>query len=200
MPILLSKNISDHSAYAIWKISETELQLSELISETPPDIADNKKSEWIVTRILVQYLCSIFNIDYQGMDNHPSGKPFLMGKTAEISITHSFPMAGAMINLNHPCGIDIELPREKLINIQSKFLHLNERKYEDDVESLCKIWMAKEVLYKVFGRSNLSFKNEMEINIIDEWNASGKILKEGHLAAHDIIFESVWNFRIAYSR
>ena len=69
-------------------------------------------------------------------------------------------MAAAMIHLDAPCGIDIELPKSKLVNIQSKILHKSEYQYKNNVVNLCKIWITKEVRFKICGQTQLSFKKK----------------------------------------
>jgi phosphopantetheinyl transferase len=199
MPLLLSKPINTYSSYAIWNISETEQELVKLIQETPPIHLPNKKSEWIVTRILAKYLCDIYDLAYQGVHNLDTGKPVLTNLNAEISITHSFPLAAVLINLNKPCGIDLEWPREKLGKVKSKFLHSSEENYPQDTETLCKIWSAKEVLFKVHGAKNLSFKDQMRIEFEDDWKARGHIMKNGSSESHVIEIEPIYRYLIAFN-
>jgi 4'-phosphopantetheinyl transferase EntD len=197
MPLLLSKQINPYSAYAVWHITETEDQLTGLINETSRHTNPNKKSEWIVTRILIKYLCNLFEVNYNGIENTPVGKPILINSNAEISISHSFPMAACLINVRKPCGIDIELPRQKLTYVKKKFL--NPQENSDKLGDLTKIWTAKEVLFKVYGDKELSFKNEMLIKFKTEERATGLILKNGLESSHEIMFESLFNYTLAYS-
>jgi phosphopantetheinyl transferase len=133
------------------------------------------------------------------VENLQTGKPILVDSNVEISITHSFPLAGAMINLHKPCGIDLEWPREKLRKIQGKFLHESEKKHENNIDALCKIWLSKEVLFKVYGIKSLSFKDEMKVNLDSQWMASGRILKPGQTEQYPIRIEPVFNYFLAYS-
>lgn len=199
MPLLLSKQINPYSAYAVWHITETEQQLSEKIEEVPRPSHPNRKSEWIVTRILVKYLTEIFDLTYQGVANLESGKPVLSGQRAEISISHSFPMAAVLINLRKPCGIDLELPREKLQIVRSKFLNDSENAETYDLIDLCKFWTAKEVLFKVYGDKALSFKNHMLIEMDEDWKATGLILKNSFEARYTIHFETLNKYLLAFS-
>jgi len=197
MPLLLSKQINPYSAYAVWHITETEDQLKDLTNENPRHTNPNKKSEWIVTRILIKYLCNLFEVSYQGIENTPVGKPILINSKAEISISHSFPLAACLINVRKPCGIDIELPRQKLTYVKKKFLNPNEN--SEKLEDLTKIWTAKEVLFKVHGDKELSFKNEMLVKFKSEQRATGLILKKGFESSYEIMFESLFNYTLAYS-
>ena len=56
-----------------------------------------------------------FNLEYTQY-----GKPFLVGKTEHISISHSYNKLAIIINTKETTGIDIELIREKVVNIQQK--------------------------------------------------------------------------------
>ena len=184
MPLLLSKKVNDHAAYGVWKIAETNSQLEEISPRKPPiDYHPTKQAEWMATRILVENLCQRFNLPFQGIVKDANGKPFLKSSTAQISISHSFPIAAAMIHTSGPCGIDIEWPRDILHRIKHKFLNSAELQYQNDLEKLCIIWTAKEAIYKRYGKKKLSFRDEMRITI-NEDAIIGEILKEGPIRTH----------------
>lgn len=191
--------INPYSAYAVWKISETPDQLLQLTQETPPEMHINKKSEWMVSRILVRYLCGRFEVPYMGMLNLETGKPVLKNHQAEISITHSFPFAAVMINLRRTCGIDLELRRSKLLVVQEKFLHESEAQYKNDLSKLCQIWSAKEVLFKVHGEKNLSFKDEMKVSLKPDGIGEGVIIKDGKETQIPLRFEDLYDYLLCYS-
>ena len=199
MPLLFSKKINPSSGYAVWKINETEDQLLEICHSPPPEMLSSKQSEWMVSRILVKYLSKLFDIDYHGMDSLPSGKPILRDQMAEVSITHSFPYAATMIHLHKPCGIDMELGRPKLRRVQHKFLHETERGYADQLDKLMMIWSAKEVVFKVHGEKNLSFKDEIAIELTSDTAGTGKILKPGIERDISLRFETVHDYCLCYS-
>jgi 4'-phosphopantetheinyl transferase len=202
MPLLLSKSISDHSAYAVWNIQETNDALSRMLTEVPPaGTRISKAAEWMVGRILVQQLCAQFGIPYEGMDNLETGKPILKNGLAEISISHSFPMAAAMINLKSPCGIDLERPRHKMIQVRDKFVNGSEVRYAEDLQKLCAIWCAKEVLYKIYSRKKLSLKDDTFIKFDSDCDLTGTIHKPTNGSAKDypIKIEEVKDFILAYS-
>jgi 4'-phosphopantetheinyl transferase len=199
MPLFLTKKINKVSTYAVWNITETATELALLAGSLAPHKNDKKKCEWLATRLLVMHLASLFEIPYTGIDKTTAGKPFLIGQMANISITHSFPMAAAMIHLEAPCGIDIESPRVQLIKIQSKILHLSEHQHKDNVFNLCKIWMAKEVLIKICGQTELSFKNELKIEFIDDYQVLGHIMSTEINEQHLMGITPLLNYLLAYS-
>ena len=199
MPLLLDKQIDDVSAYAVWNIQETFLELPYLSPEAfPAQLNPVRQAEWIVGRILVQRLCEKFDIKYQGIGKEETGKPFLEGNPAHISISHSFPIACAMIHLEKPCGIDMERPRKKHYDVKEKYLNQSEIEHSEDLNKLCAIWCAKEVIYKIFGRRFLSFKDEIQVSFETDHLMKGEILKREHQDTHLIQYGWVKEYLLAY--
>lgn len=199
MPLLLNKQIDSHSAYAIWNIQETFVDLPHLSPEPiPKDLNPVRQAEWIVGRILAKSLSEKFDIPFKGIEKHDTGKPFLNGSDANISISHSFPIAAAMIHLSKPCGIDMERPRDKHDYVKMKYLHHSEMMFKDDLQKLCTIWCAKEVIYKIFGRKFLSLKDEIKVSFESDELIKGEILKKGHESTHKIHYEWVKDYLLAF--
>ncbi|MEP5613927.1 MAG: 4'-phosphopantetheinyl transferase superfamily protein [Cyclobacteriaceae bacterium] len=199
MPLLLNKKIDEHSAYAVWNIQETFLEIPYLAPEPfPADLNPVRQAEWIVGRVLVKSLCDTFGIEYKGISKQDNGKPYLNDSHAHISISHSFPIAAAMIHLKKPCGIDMERPREKHKVVQHKFLHSSEEQYQDDLEKLCTIWGAKEVVYKIFGRRFLSLKDEIKTEFKSDNLIVGEVLKPGYEDTFEIHYEWVKEYLLAF--
>lgn len=199
MPLLLSKKIDDRAAYAVWKISETNEQLRRMTKERAPDgYHPIKQAEWMATRILIENLCSRFDLEYQGIVKDENGKPFLKAHTAQISISHSYPIASAMIHRLAPCGIDVEWPRQKMARIQHKFLNQEEQEYLNDTRALCIIWAAKEAIYKRHGKKYLSFKDNIIVKI-DDKNILGWTLVDGVRAEVPLFYEQVKQYLLVYT-
>lgn len=199
MPLLLTKQIDNVSAYAIWNIQETFLELPYLSPEPfPAALAPVRQAEWIVGRMIVKTLVEKFGLEYKGIGKLDTGKPYLIDSTAYIAISHSFPIAAAMIHLEKPCGIDMERPREKHRIVQHKFLHKEEMTFKDDLKNLCAIWCAKEVIFKIFGRKFLSLKDEIKTSFETDNLIKGEILKKGHEKTHSIHYEWVKDYVLAY--
>lgn len=86
------------------------------------------------------------------------GKPHLKNDSRFISISHSHGKLAIIINESEPTGIDIELIREKVLNIKNKFLSEQELgECSDDIEKLLIHWAAKETLYKIYGLKEVDF-------------------------------------------
>ena len=199
MPLLLSKKIDDQTAYAVWKISETNEQLMRMTSERAPDqYHPTKQAEWMATRMLVENLCSRFELAYKGITKDEFGKPFLREQAAQISISHSFPIASAMIHKQSPCGIDVEWPRQKMARIQHKFLNHEEYAYRDDTRALCIIWAAKEAIYKRYGKKQLSFKDNMVVKLGED-DLQGWIIDGSQKTAIPLQYEQVKQYLLVYT-
>ena len=194
MPLLLSKQIDEVSAYAVWNIQETFSELPCISPEPlPAEFHPMRQAEWIVGRILAKSLSEKFNINF-----NETGKPYLIESDAHISISHSFPIASGIIHLERPCGIDMERPREKHLKVQKKFINESEKKYKSDLMRLCAIWCAKEVVYKIFGRRFLSFRDEINISFESDTVMLGEITKKGYEETYRVHYEWVNGYLLAY--
>ncbi|UXP31943.1 4'-phosphopantetheinyl transferase superfamily protein [Reichenbachiella agarivorans] len=165
--------ISNHIILGIWEIDESLEQLAQGFDQKELDCIAHfhplKKAEHIASRQLIQSMCQEMDIPFHGICKDSHGKPHLIDSDYHISLSHSYPKIAAMINLDVPCGIDIEQPREQLRRVKSKFLNPAELQVcQDDLDLLCIYWCAKESIYKMHGRKNLSFAQNIEINRIKD--------------------------------
>lgn len=185
MPIVNIKHISDHVTYGMWKIKENvdflhrKAYLSSYEQAEYVKIQNIKrKKEWLSARVTLSSICTSLNIKYNGIIKDESNKPHLIGVPWHISISHSFPYAAALINTTGPCGIDIEMAKPSLFNISKRFLNEEELKQiPRDPMYLCSAWAAKEVLFKIYGRKSLSFKNNLFLSPYE-------LKKEGQIQGH----------------
>ncbi|MCP4456597.1 MAG: 4'-phosphopantetheinyl transferase superfamily protein [Cytophagales bacterium] len=200
MPLLLSKQIHKKAAYAVWNIQETFLELPYLSPEPfPAELHPVRQAEWIVGRILIKHLCESVNLEYHGVGRQDTGKPYLKGHDVQISISHSFPMACAMVHLEKPCGIDLELPRDKMDIVKDKFMNESEEEYRDDLNKICAVWCAKEVIYKIHGRKYLSLKEEINVNIKDDETIIGEIIRPKDQEEFLLHYEWVKDYILCFS-
>lgn len=167
--------INDKLSWALWKIEApwTELLKERTLSRDELKLLDAihhpiKKAEFLASRLALHALLSSIGVDEYTMYKDIHGKPHIMQYSFHISLANSFPYATAIVSLDKPVGIDIEKPSDKLIRVQHKFLHPSEwATFKDNPERLCLAWCAKESLYKLYGRKNLSFKANICIQDID---------------------------------
>ncbi|NNL79363.1 MAG: 4'-phosphopantetheinyl transferase superfamily protein [Flavobacteriaceae bacterium] len=163
MPLYKTLHPEPGTIIKLWKIEES---YNELIK--PLDLKDEsaKRVEGMKSEIHRQGFLSIRHllrlVGYTDQDLYYDefGKPHLTdGKF--ISISHSYQYTGIIIS-DQPVGIDIEMKREKIRRIASKFIdyekHYLDAEEDRYVDRLTTIWCIKESLYKLFAQPGLSFK------------------------------------------
>lgn len=134
-----------------------------------------RKVEFIGIRTLRNF-CGIDSAIFYS----PSGKPTLdPALQKEISISHSRHFC-ALAYGNSELGLDIEEINERILKVQSKFIHEKERSFfrEDLATVLTKLWCMKEAMFKLNNRKGIDFKTEMLVESNDGDVYFGKMLCE----------------------
>ncbi len=202
--------INDNSFWAVWKVEES---LSELLTLLRPGILDiqyvhdcihhpKKKLEWIAGRLALDSILQHMGVrDYQLLkDVH--GKPFLSNSNIHVSLANSLPYATAIVSTDVLVGIDIERPSEKLRRVARKFLSSKELDIAlTDIDILCFFWCAKEAVYKIHGRKQLSFKDHMYIDVaeIKSGILPVKVRHPDYTAYHTLIIERLNEYYVCYN-
>lgn len=164
MPLYKSISVNSQTTVKIWKITESydELYLSLDLKPDSLRRVEGMKSGWHQRGFLsVRHLLRDSGYTDQDLYYDDNGKPHLKdGKC--ISITHSFDYSGIIIS-DKEVGIDIEMQREKIAKIATKFIGY-EFKYLSElsnsyVNELTIIWCIKESLYKLFATPGMVFKD-----------------------------------------
>jgi 4'-phosphopantetheinyl transferase len=179
MPFVKIENINEDCCWGLWKIDESPEVLhkacvlsSEEKSELKKISNPVRKTEWLAARALLKVIIEGQGLEYSGISKNESDKPYLVNNGIHISLAHSFPVAGAIVNRKKPCGIDIEKPKPALFQIASKFLSETEMGYiKNNSMDLCVAWACKEVMFKMYGRKKISFKKNLQVDpFIFNWN------------------------------
>ena len=197
MPIIKLENGAGY-AYAIWHISESQKELMALSKLTPKEIKEfstirheRKKKEYLAGRLTIKAIMASVGAEFKGIDKDEYGKPYLIKSNSHISLSHSFPFAVAIVHLKKTVGIDIERPQPKLKAIAPKFLSKTElAAAADDEKKLCIYWSAKEVLYKIYGRKQMSLCSEIKVDPFsaegEEGMLQGTIMMPDHIASYNL--------------
>jgi len=209
MPVIHKEENSEYR-WGIWQIEESE---SELLRDLPSDedlrnsLATikvfNRKIESIATRALLNYQASDAGVRYNGIWKDKHGKPFLIDEKTHISISHSYPYAAAMLNLNDPVGIDLEHYNKKILKLETKFM--SEQEIFDsnkDPGKMILVWAAKEALYKSYGRKNLSFKDNIEIlpfEMLKEGILKSKVKRHDEVRFYELEYKLFPDFVVCYT-
>ncbi|MGB3850020.1 MAG: 4'-phosphopantetheinyl transferase superfamily protein [Tunicatimonas sp.] len=163
--------VNSNSYWAAWKVEEapevliTHTQLpANNLAEWQSIKHPRKRLEWLASRAALAALLEKIGLPIPGIYKDDKGKPYLNNDTYHISLANTYPYGIAMVHTHASVGIDIELPSDKLLRTQHKFLNSSEIKTADNrLSYLCAYWCAKEALYKLYGRKALSFKDQIRI-------------------------------------
>jgi phosphopantetheinyl transferase len=135
-----------------------------------------RQREFVATRILRHNHIGFEHIHYNTL-----GAPFIEGE-GFISISHSKNLVGLAVNKNHTVGLDLEFPREKILRIKTKFLSDREMSLFDieDFKVVTSLWSAKEAMYKLAGRKQILFSEELLLSPSTENRLEGTIINPDH--------------------
>tara|TARA_B110000908_G_scaffold117900_1_gene138211 strand:+ start:3282 stop:3632 length:351 start_codon:yes stop_codon:yes gene_type:complete len=116
MALFELKDIENHSQIGIWKIEESIQELELVLNSSIIDNekyknfkSENRKKEWLSTRVLVRQMLNDELIEVQYDSNR---KPYLNTNT-KISISHSKGYVAVMISDTKEIGVDIQVPKKK---------------------------------------------------------------------------------------
>jgi 4'-phosphopantetheinyl transferase EntD len=210
MPLFRVTVINKDCMWGLWEITESAEVLD---AQLPPNGYDTlylasvthegKKAESLAVRVLVKHLLQEWNYSYRGIIKDQHDKPYLAGLPVHLSISHTSRYAAVIVHRHQEVGIDIEFVKEKLLKVAHKFL--NEHEWQDagnDLQKLCVYWSAKEVLYKKYGRKQLSLKEEITIEpfkLKETGNIKGAVEKNGYSVQNEIIYMIIDNLIISFS-
>lgn len=166
MPLKEIHQTGSQSGWAIWHIEENVGQLTNTIIGTPSKeiTHDSKKLEWLAARHLVLSLSNHLGLRYFGVKKDAFGKPFLEKYPHQLSLSHSFPYVAVQIDHDQPVGIDLEQPKSKILKIAPRVFSPIELKDAGvDVVKHTVYWCAKETMYKIHGKGNIHFSDQLNI-------------------------------------
>ena len=202
MPVYRIKNISTTTQLGIWEITESTNELIKSLKKKGFDTSNipttrNKQriKQWLATRLLCFHFFEDFTIHYD-----ESGKPHLTNNQF-ISISHSRQFVVVMINEETTCGVDIEILSPKVDRIKHKFLSSSEIEMAKSNETLLIFWGAKEALYKMYGKKQIIFNEQLFLSKFDaeKNHFSGEIKTETAHHTVDLVYEKIEDFILVYT-
>jgi 4'-phosphopantetheinyl transferase len=208
MPLHKTINFDISTQIFVWKITESYEQLFNEVSLKDSNLRRlggmksqlHQRGFLSVRELLQEAGYNDFDLYYDDF-----GKPHLKdGK--HISITHSYQFSAIIVS-NQRVGIDIELQREKIIKIASKFndddhRFLKEDKKEDYIRKLTVIWGAKESIFKIRNERGISFKEHIKVRAfeMEDTLAVAELHFDDIVKDFEIYFEEIENFILVYAR
>jgi phosphopantetheinyl transferase len=127
-------------------------------------------------------------------------RPYLKGRNEHISISHSHQWLAISIHKNEETGVDVELIREKVINIKHKFCSDEELEFaQTDINKLTLLWCAKEAIYKTYGKKELEFKRIKITNfeVKSRGEMIGTIHSEKELRSYKLMYRKLDTYYLA---
>jgi 4'-phosphopantetheinyl transferase len=208
MPLHKTINFDISTQIFVWKITESYEQLFNEVALKDSNLRRlggmksqlHQRGFLSVRELLQEAGYNDFDLYYDDF-----GKPHLKdGKY--ISITHSYQFSAIIVS-NQRVGIDIELQREKIIKIASKFndddhRFLKEDKKEDYIRKLTVIWGAKESIFKIRNERGISFKEHIKVRAfeMEDTLAVAELHFDDIVKDFEIYFEEIENFILVYAR
>lgn len=207
MPLYKTLEVNSSTTVYIWKIQETENELSKDIALTEKSSARLKRMKSEMHRkgfLSIRHLMA--NAGYVDTDMYydAMGKPHLKDGR-KISITHSNHFTGIIVSNDVEVGIDIEKHRDKILKIAYKFTPIEEYKTIANTEGLVRkltvVWGCKESLYKIYSQEGLSFLNHIIIDNFDltDSKTTGEIVYSGVRSKYGITFLEFEEFTCVYA-
>lgn len=171
MPVNFLEEITMDTSIGLWKIEEKPEELEEQLQLKAHELyvlralnGSKRNLHWLATRVLLRKMLNTNEyIDCRADEN---GKPVLLNFPHHISLSHSYDYAAVMISKHARVGIDIELIKTKIERVQHKFLSAPELSFiskENKIDHLYVCWCAKEALYKLNGKKETSFKDNIHL-------------------------------------
>ena len=203
MPFLKDFLINNSTKIILWKIIPGELSETQLSEDDKCLLKTrkhkNSKEYFLAVRKLLENEDPELTIDYD-----LKGKPFL-NKQKGISISHSNEIVAIGISNEIDFGIDVQFKTDKVFKIQSKFLSEMESKFlgkKNDLESLIKVWSAKESIYKALGKEGVSFSKDLEIDTVNDKDLfrAGYYKKDNIKIKFDLDFLFIEEYIICYAK
>jgi 4'-phosphopantetheinyl transferase len=209
MPLTLINEIHPDTFIGLWRIEEEveeleqQLQLKAHELQVLRSLTGNKRNlHWLATRVLLRKMLNTDEyIDCQPDEN---GKPVLLNFPHHISLSHSYDYAAVMISKDKKVGIDIEIIKTKIEHVQQKFLSSKELAFinpEQKIPHLYACWCAKEALYKLNGKKETSFKDNIHLepfNYQDIGEIKGRINKKQSKKDYHIFYKKFEDYMLGY--
>lgn len=210
MPRILHKEVFGTAKLGAWKITEPSAFFSGYLHLTPNErtklegLPPVRQREWLASRYLLK---SLIGMDEEmEIANHPTGKPYLLDRNEEISLSHSADCVAVMVG-DTDVGVDIQICKEKILRLEHKFAHPEESACIDRshaLEHLHILWGAKETLYKIYARKQLHFITHLFVSLpktLDtEGYFRGVIRISGEEIVCDLGYHILENYVLVYGR
>lgn len=188
MPLVNIQQVNENIHLAVWKITEDLADLKNQVLLSAEDSAiyqeikhKGKALEFLAGRNLCREAFLNLNIEYFPIIRNVFGKPEMPNSPFHLSLSHTDRFVVLIIGNTVEVGIDIEKPQKKMRKIAPRILNTSEIAYcNDDLIHFSKMWSAKEVLYKLYMKREIDFRENLFLKPLDiTWNTMEGEIKKG---------------------
>lgn len=206
MPLAEIESVAGAYTWGLWHMEAADELLNPLtLADAPPPQLTHpvKLQEHRAGRLLVAALMESLALPYAGLSKDEHGKPFLIGHSLSISLSHSAPYVAALITHQPHAGIDLEQPNPKLLRIAPR-IH-SARELADagsDIVKHCVYWCAKEALIKVHGKKGLILAEDLAIepfSMQQEGFIIGSIIERPVTTRHQLKYRITPEFVVVFN-
>lgn len=211
MPLISLNEINPFCCWGLWHITESVDELLSIL-DSPDFCLDflgkishpDKQKESLSARIVAKKILHHWKIAYPGIQKDAFDKPSICDLPFHVSLSHAPDYGIAIIHRQQATGIDMELVRDKVLRIAHKFLSEKEALFAaSDLHKLTLIWVAKEAVYKLYGRKKISFSRNIHLEPF-EVNERGVLLTrlvidDEAQKTYRVQYLKIKNYYIAYA-
>lgn len=154
MGVLFIRKLSSHSVLGVWKIEETEQQITHVYPHLSAVVEPYRNTPRRVEKLSVYALLYAMQPDPAILITHnQDGKPQLEGYSISVSDTRGF--VAVVLSERGRVGVDIEYYSTRVNKIAHRFIRSDEQSSTTEHQLLN--WSAKETVYKYFSEQKLGY-------------------------------------------
>ncbi len=167
MPTLRRWSPTNQSEALLWRIEEPEVFFAMRTGIVSDIKSGSRRVEHLAGRFALTQLLP--DIDLAQIVADGTGKPH--GPAAwgiHFSLSHSFPFVAVLVHRSEPCGIDVQVPKKGILDLQDKYLTPEEKLlFAGSKEMALWAWSAKESLYKKAQSADVELKRDLHITHVE---------------------------------
>lgn len=154
MGVLFIRKLSSHSVLGVWKIEESEQQITHVYPHLSAVVEPYRNATRRVEKLSVYALLYAMQPDPAILITHnQDGKPQLEGYSISVSDTRGF--VAVVLSERGRVGVDIEYYSTRVNKIAHRFIRSDEQSSTTEHQLLN--WSAKETVYKYFSEQKLGY-------------------------------------------
>ncbi len=129
---------------------------------------EDRRTQWMASRVLLKNLLNTTAFVDIYVDQY--GRPEMQNYDYRMSISHTHDYSAVIISERYTVGVDVESLRHDMARLKNKFMRPDELAAMPAEHSLAYVllhWSAKEVMYKIYYRRKLDFRDHMGVEPFD---------------------------------